>query len=545
MVANLLDDWPEVEWGLRHRSHGEENTLKIGYRLRWLFALLAMTVAAGPLSSVMAQEAATPVASPTATSGFSAAPCTFTLPPELVDGTDISCGYLTVPERHENPDGPKIQLAVGILAPVGGEAVDTPLVVLNGGPGQDSTVILQALAMPAIPTSQLRQNRQVIVFDQRGVGVSQPSLACPEITENDALYNVTDPIEAQTLVTGLAVQCRDRLVGDGVDLGAYTSAQSAADIAALRVALGYDQIDLYGVSYGTRLALTVLRDHPDGIRSVILDANYPPQADLYADAAATFNEALQGVFAGCAEDAFCAQINSDLPGALQKTVDQLNASPVEMTITPYGLSESIDLTLDGRSFLNSVVFPGLYATPLIPLVPYVITTASNGIMEPTKQFLMLLLASSPVSYGMYYSIQCSEEIPFADQTPPATPEADALPLLPVIRDYFDVDAGLIAVCAEWPVDAPNPIENEPVASDVPTLIVDGEFDPVTSPDNAALIAETLPNSTVQIFPGGGHSLLDQPCPIAVFIEFLSDPTVTPDLSCAAEMGADFSPDLGL
>jgi pimeloyl-ACP methyl ester carboxylesterase len=216
-----------------------------------------------------------------------------------------------------------------------------------------------------------------------------------------------------------------------------------------------------------------------------------------------------------------------------------------MTITPYGLSESINLTLDGRSFLNSVVFAGLYATPLIPLVPYVITTAATGIMEPTKQFLMLLLASPPPSYGMYYSIQCSEEIPFADETVPATPVADALPMLPVIRDYFEVDSLLRAVCAEWPVDAPNPIENQPVTSDVPTLIVDGEFDPITSPANAELIADGLSNSTVQIFPGGGHSLLDQPCPISIFIAFLADPTVTPDLSCAAEMSADFSPDLGL
>jgi pimeloyl-ACP methyl ester carboxylesterase len=417
--------------------------------------------------------------------------------------------------------------------------------VLNGGPGQDSNVILTALAIPAFPTYRLRQNRQVIVFDQRGVGASRPSLACPEITENEHFYESMSPDESKTLLTGLAAECRDRLVGEGVDLGAYTSAQSAADLAAMQAALGYDQIDLYGVSYGTRLALTVLRDHPEGIRSVILDANYPPQSDLYADAPATFNAALQGVFAGCAEDTFCALVNADLPGALQTAVDQLNASPLSMTITPYGTEESIDLTLDGISFLNSVVFAGLYATPLIPLVPYVITSAASGIMAPTEQFLMILLASPPISYGMYYSIQCSEEIPFADETIPATPVAETLPILPVIRDYFQVDGSLEAICGEWPVDAPNPIENQPVTSDVPTLIVDGEFDPITSPANAALIAEGLPNSTVAIFPGGGHSLLDQPCPISIFVAFLADPTVSPDLSCSAAMGADFSPDLGL
>jgi len=507
-------------------------------------AFLALLLAVGQIAVIEAQEAATPIASPVATSpGFAAAPCPFALPATLVEGTDLTCGYLTVPERHEVPDGPMIQLAVAIMSPVGGNAVDTPLVILNGGPGQDSGVILSAMGMPTFPAYTLRQNRQVIVFDQRGVGASRPSLACPEIAEDDRLYQSMSVNESSALLTGLAAQCRDRLVGEGVDLGAYTSAQSAADVAALRVAVGYEEIDLYGVSYGTRLALTIMRDHPEGIRSVILDANYPLQRDLYADAPATFNAALQGMFAGCAADAFCAQVNPDLPGALQQAVEQLNASPVPMTITPYGLTETIDLELDGVGFLNSVVFASLYATPLIPLLPYVITTTANGIMAPVEQFLMVLLASPPISYGMYYSIQCSEEIPFADETAPATPVAEALPLLPVIADYFQVDDSLEPVCEDWPVDAPNPIENQPVTSDIPTLIVDGALDPVTSPDNAFLIAEGLPNATVAIFPGAGHSLLDQPCPLSIFVAFLADPATEPNLSCAADMETDFSPSM--
>ncbi|MCA9904902.1 MAG: alpha/beta fold hydrolase, partial [Anaerolineae bacterium] len=189
--------------------------------------------------------------------------CWMDLPDGLVEGDDVDCGLLFVPEDRTDPDSATIELAVAILYASEDDVQPDPIIYLAGGPGGNAVDELEAwVDIPYI------QDRDLILLDQRGTGYSFPSLNCPEIEESE-----DDATQA----------CRDRLVADGVNLQAYNSAENAADVADLRVALGYDEWNLYGISYGTRLAQTIVRDYPQGIRSVILDSAYPLAANLQVE----------------------------------------------------------------------------------------------------------------------------------------------------------------------------------------------------------------------------------------------------------------------
>ena len=178
-------------------------------------------------------------------------PCWMALPDGVVEGQNIDCGYLFVPETRDDSSSPSIQLAYAVLyAPTESPQPD-PVIYLAGGPGGSAVKELDGwLDAPYL------QDRDLVLLDQRGTGYSLPTLNCPEMEQA-----VQDATQA----------CRDRLVEEGVDLQAYSSVENAADVADLRVALGYDEWNLYGISYGTRLALTVMRDHPEGVRSVVLE----------------------------------------------------------------------------------------------------------------------------------------------------------------------------------------------------------------------------------------------------------------------------------
>ena len=241
------------------------------YRLRIigliLISLILPAVACGgdtsnpnPVDNTDVQIAPTdlpPVEQPSIQSeaSYAVEDCPFDIP----DGYDMECGYLTVPENRSDPNSATIDLAVAIVR-VDNPASD-PIIYLAGGPG--SSAIDEFVSAPeSWDINQFLYGSDLILLDQRGTGYSYPTLNCWEMEQ--AAENSISDYDA-------AVACHDRLVSDGIDLTAYNSAESAADVEDLRIALGYDTWNLFGISYGTRLALEVMRDYPDGIRSVIID----------------------------------------------------------------------------------------------------------------------------------------------------------------------------------------------------------------------------------------------------------------------------------
>jgi pimeloyl-ACP methyl ester carboxylesterase len=531
---------------------------------RWLLIglLLAVVFAACSRDTAPVEEAAPPAPS---AEPAAAAPATATaaptpaaarraprLEPEAcatfkVDDTrpdrPVRCAYLPVPEDRGDPNGRSIRLAVAIFEAAGADADEAPLVWLDGGPGgasveQIASLITGATGRLILPGGRsLTADRDLVLIDQRGTGHSQPSLRCPELEPFDRPG--TDPAvgraEADRAVVSAALACRDRLTAERVNLAAYTSAESAADINDLRLALGREQVNLYGVSYGTRLALTVMRDFPTAVRSAVLDSPVPLQVDLYTGAFSGAQRALDLVFEGCAADRACRAAYPDLRQTFYDLVARLNADPLPFTSQNAATGRSEPAVLTGDDLVGAL-FDILYVTPAVPLVPAIIANVRDGRLDSFLLLLRQIAESGSISQAMYYSVQCGEEAPFGSASDRVAAERTVRPeLAQALRPVFG--GRMQSICAAWPARRAAPVENEPVRSSIPTLILAGQHDPITPPAFAEVAATTLPNSTVVVFPGVAHGALlsTRTCPYDIMRAFLRNPTTRPNVECVAEM----------
>ncbi len=468
---------------------------------------------------------AAPVLAQDALPRVEATDCWMELPEGVVEGENVECGYLFVPEDRSSADSPTIQLAYLVLHAVD-EAKPDPIIYLSGGPGGNAVAELDGWL-----EIRYLQDRDLILLDQRGTGYSIPTLNCPESEAGEE-----DATQA----------CHDRLVSEGVNLQAYNSAENAADVADLRVALGYDEWNLYGISYGTRLALTVMRDHPEGVRSVVIDSVYPPEVSSWEEYGANTADVFSRLFAACADDPDCGDAYPDLEQTFYATVDELNAQPAEYVGVDAETGEEVDQTLSGNDLIDRV-FQLLYSSESIPFLPWVMTevaagnyTALNDLESGATQQegFRALRQDEDVSdsEGMNLSVECQEEVAFLNEdTALANVPAEPAPLA---ENSIGAIQGTFSDCQIWDVAAGDTIEAEPVTSDIPTLVAAGEFDPITPAKWAQSAASHLPNSYFFLFPGGGHGVIDMnQCSQDIMQAFLDDPTQEPDSSCIAEMGA--------
>ena len=452
-------------------------------------------------------------------------------------GVQVECGFLTVLEDRSRPQGRILRLAVAILKSKSQSPAPDPLVFLQGGPGMGALGIIPAGG--AAQFAPFLARRDVIFFDQRGTGLSQPALNCPDV-QNDVNQSLGQEIsftEALSHTAILLTACRQHWVETGVDLNAYTSAASAADIADLRRALGYTQINLYGASYGTRLALTVLRDQPEGIRSAILDSTFPPQVSSYQDGLKNMYHALETLFAGCAADRICRLAYPDLKEVFYALADRLDDEPASIaSFNPY-TRQPVQIKLSG-SMLAGTVRNQLYNTAALPRLPGIIYDAYDGNYEALVELYWKSAGlGKAIDLGMALSILCHEEVPFAEPLQIAAEAQNYPAALRRLNDQSAVSgAAGPALCLIWQVDPAGTIENQPVTSPIPTLILAGEYDPVTPPSYGRWAAETLSNSYFYELPGVGHGVIaGGACPTGLMLTFLNSPQKAPDPACIAEM----------
>jgi pimeloyl-ACP methyl ester carboxylesterase len=370
----------------------------------------------------------------------------------------------------------------------------------------------------------LQRHRDIVLFDQRGVGLSHPALDCGEldlITPGDFADAATDPY------LDAFADCRNRFLADGVDIDAYNSAESAKDIADLAAALDYDQYNVYGVSYGTRLALTAMRDEPQHIRSVVLDSVLPLQGNVYADP--TYEEALEELFRACSADATCRSVAPDLRGSFFSIVRDFDNQPA-IVDTPRGGQFEVS----GDDFLG-FIFNAMYDTSYIPYLPADIVRIADGDTSPLGYLVRYAYYDLGTSLGLYLSVQCSEEVPFN-----GLEQVQASSHIDRIAEFTRQDVlARQADCRTWNVRKGPPAENEPVRSDLPTLILSGEFDPITPPSYARAAASTLSHGRVFTFPGYGHGVLDEGCSMSIMAAFLNAPDAEPDTTCISNLHAEF------
>jgi pimeloyl-ACP methyl ester carboxylesterase len=220
------------------------------------------------------------------------------------------CGYVTLPQDYDDPGNRQVEIYYTVIQSRGSAPQPDPLVYLVGGPGSSGSQLLQTSFNKYLRA--FASDRDIIVIDQRGTGLSNPPLYCREV-----LFRLDEILQSHhadyaELVLEILTDCHQRLSTKGVRFDSFHSVNIARDVVNVMLSLGYEQWNLVGVSYGSRLALTILRDHPEGVRAVILDSVYPPPADFYGEQAANGARALATLFAGCAADPSCAAAYPEL-----------------------------------------------------------------------------------------------------------------------------------------------------------------------------------------------------------------------------------------
>ncbi|MBN1146898.1 MAG: alpha/beta fold hydrolase [Anaerolineales bacterium] len=500
-----------------------------------------------PSATPPPSETPTPLPSPTLTwtptvtpwvykPEFIPAACNFIVPRD----TTVQCGYVSVPEKRDGRLSDTIRLAVAIYRNKSDQPASDPVLFLQGGPGGSAIQPLSTLYEGFI--APIVRERDFIVFDQRGMGLSEPSLECPELVtvyNRDLRQAITDA-ERVALYSQAFRACRDRLVLTGVNLEAYTSAENAADVRDLVAALGYQQVNLYGGSYGTRLALTVMRDHPEIVRSAVLDSVLPLEVKLYNEVTAKTDSALQALFAGCAADPACGAAYPNLGAVFFGLVQALDAQPVTVSADDLISRQTFEVKVNGTAFINAIYW-GLYTSQFIPYMPRAIYDVSQGNYDYLSALLTLSTAPyQQISIGAFISINCHEQV-YA--TTPEQLELDlaALPYLHAFGRsavYGDAD-NLFAICNEWGAEPYAPGESAPLVSDIPTLIIAGEYDPATPPYFAEKLLGSLRNNYYVEIPGMGHGpsiSASANCPAGIALAFIHNPYFPPDMTCAVEMG---------
>lgn len=509
-----------------------------------LSASLAAATVAVSLVSVTALTPAAAQPGPArvlATEDYAPTACPTMLPTEVLEGRDVVCGYVTVPLRHEDPAAGTIELAVAVLKAASVQTPLPPVMVLAGGPGESLLTPLGLLAGGSFFTG-LAQDRDVVLFDQRGVGQSRPALECPEVftalVEGGTL--VSDE-EATALAGSAFAACGERLVAEGADLSAFTTVQNAADVDAVRVALGYGQVDLVGASYGTTLGLEVVRDSPTWVRTLSLVSPVPPSESYVGDLAPNFQDALDAVTGACAGDPACAGAYPDLAGTLGRAAARLEGAPALVPVPlPDGSTVEVPFT---AADLGSSVFTLFYSSQLLQKLPAVVAA-----IEAEDYSLLVALSSSGgavggLSLGLQTSIQCAEEVAAADRGAVEAGLSEvSLLVSEFVRNQPVIGLPAFDICADWPVPAAPAEASAPVQTSIPTLVATGRYDQITSPSYGDVAAATLPNA-VEVEVSGGHSaLLQSECGLEVLTSFLADPSVAPQAGCLSdELAFDLLP----
>lgn len=447
----------------------------------------------------------------------------------------VRCGNLVVAENRAVANGRTLSLAVAVIRSSAASPRPDPLVFLSGGPGGSSVEFVPRRVDQPF-WNRFRQDRDLIFFDQRGTGFSDPEF-CPEL--NVTLYTASFrglPVDELRKVEREAVlDCRSKMLAKGIDFSAYNSSTSARDLDELRQALGYESWNLFGVSYGTRLALSAMRETPAGIRSVVLDSVSPPNSPV-ADISYKLMRSLRLVFDQCADDEHCHAAFPTLEADFFDIISKLEVRPVEVAMTDRMRFPDGRIVIDG-TVLAVGVFQGLYDQSFVPFLPLLIRELRAG----NKDLLYALadnLVEDPqyLSQGLRYAVDCFELIPFATPQELVADRAN-YPQLAAFQEFSDEQA----ICDAWHTFRAEPAGLEGVTSDIPALIAAGEFDPITPPFYARLAAASLPNATLFEVNGAGHGVVPfTACAQSIMQAFLDNPDSTPDTSCVASLErADF------
>ena len=506
-----------------------------------LLALLSLVVLFSPMASALAQTpAASPVASPVIEApSFREDTCAYDLPTGRTTD-DVQCGWVTAPMYPDGESEGVVQLPIIRIKATTDSPAAEPLLILLGGPGQNMSAVLPLFSDEYPLWNFMLERQDVILFDQRGMGASIPTLACPF----ERATNESGASESGMAVGFALLSCPIDLAAEGTDLSAFTTENNAADIEAIRVAMGFEQIDLYGISYGSKLALSAIRDYPDSIRASIISSPLPLENNPFYDQVVGFESSLDQVWAACLADAECASDVPDPEGSYLAAVEHLADEPMTIEVMVPGTTNITELPIDHYTFMQ-LLYLGVYIGPLAPMLPYLVQDVAAGNGDVLQLFAPFVAMDGGLSMGALFTYFCQDEIPFDSQaeTNAAIARED---LSAPIEDGTWIGLGdqSYQLCGIWKLAPADDIENEAVVSDEPLLILTGSLDPITPASNGDAVAANFPNNQLVEFTAQGHdpATNDPECGNAIMTQFLDDPAAAVDAACATDPMEFIHPD---
>ncbi len=468
-------------------------------------------------------------------------PCPVPVPDGLVEGESIRCGTVAVPEFHVDLDSRRLHLQAAVFPSIGESPSKEPMFVATAGPGASGIESITPEVAGPLGDAILAA-RDLVLIDYRGLPLAEPNLMCPEIIERafQSLGQALTDEEAMTEQIEAVAACRDRLRAEGVTLEAYNNAETAADIAMVMTALGYDRFHVYGTSAGTILAQHLMRDFPDRLASVVIDSTVPVgRGNVHTEAPTVAAETLDALLRHCEEDADCAEAFPNLRQETNEIIDRYDSEPVILEVTHPQSGEPLTLALTGHRLAQGILMLNSQ-TPTVGMVPLFIHKLANGETEIVKE--MLWAIGPPVgnfAWALGTSIFCREYSDFTED------EIVYPGIFPAYEQHIATQAfggrTIARTCAIWGVDPIAPGLNTPVRSDVPVLLMAGTLDSLTPPSWAREVALNLPNSHVVEIEGYAHSpTFAGECTAMMALQFFADPSQAPDDSCLADLEIQFA-----
>jgi pimeloyl-ACP methyl ester carboxylesterase len=456
-----------------------------------MLPLAALLLAAGAIAPAAARSLGT----------LEFKPCTLTAE-GLAQTVEAQCTTYAVPEDRAKPDGRKVELAIAWVPSASSDPKPDPVFMLAGGPGQSAKESFPTMAGAFGPTLR---DRHVILVDQRGTGASN-RLACLDEEGENAFSDATD--ESPEAAARFARECAAKL---DADPRFYTTTDAIQDLDAVRAAIGAAQINLVGISYGTRVAQQYAKRFPAQTRSVVLDGVVPNELALGSEHAKNLEASLDLQFARCAADKACAERFGSPRANLDALFAKLREAPLSVTYRDPldGSQRTADF---GPGHLATVVRLFAYSPTMAGMLPLALHEAAQGRPQDLMaQSLMLVgMVGGSIVHGMQLSVMCAEDAPDLKADP-----ADANTTLG--NALIEVS---LAQCAAWPTGERPADFRAPLSGELPVLLLSGEFDPVTPSRYGETVAANLPKSRHLIGRGVGHGLLSVGCTPRLLAEFL-------------------------
>ncbi|MGL6122088.1 MAG: alpha/beta hydrolase [Shewanella sp.] len=401
----------------------------------------------------------------------------------------LNCGFVTVPENPNKPNGKQIQVHYVVLPAVKNTHQEEALLAIAGGPGQSA--IENAAGFDAM-LSKVRQQRDILLIDQRGTGRSN-LLTCDEGAQSPLSF---DDDDVDTLA-----ETQKCLTSIDADVTQYGSLNAIKDFEAVRAHLGYKKLHIYGISYGTRMAQLYMRLYPAHLATVTLDGVVPMQQSVL-EIGAAIDRGFDLLFKDCQATAACDSQFPQLKGDFERVDAMLAKGAVTENVYDPVTGEKTMLTMTRGKFSGSIRM-ALYQANIRALLPHAIHQASKNNFQPILGLYSLTLDNAGMAMGMHASVVCGE---------------DMHRITPTMREQAKKSfmgrtmlEGLEATCAVWKVPAVDASFSEPISSDIPTLLLSGEIDPATPPSWGELAMEKLTNAKHFVAPYATHGVAYQSC----------------------------------